>query len=53
MNLDEAISAVEIDEKSEAPRTGYVRNAKPFQTSTLPNLTRRSRMAQPVAPGRD
>jgi hypothetical protein len=32
MNLDEAISAVEIDEKSEAPRTGYVRNAKPFQT---------------------
>jgi hypothetical protein len=29
--VDEARAAVEIDEKSEAPRTGYKRNAKPFR----------------------
>ncbi|ALK07832.1 hypothetical protein BVIR_14 [Blastochloris viridis] len=31
MRLDEAFSAAEIDEKSDAPRNGYVRNAKPFR----------------------
>ena len=31
MRVDEALAAVEIDEKSEAPRTGYMRNAKQFR----------------------
>ena len=31
MRLDEAFSATVTDEKSEAPRTGYQRGAKPFR----------------------
>lgn len=31
MRLDETLFAEGIDEKSEAPRQGYVRNAKPFR----------------------
>lgn len=31
MRLDEAYSAAVLDEKSDAPRNGYVRNAKPFR----------------------
>jgi hypothetical protein len=31
MRVDEALAAVEINEKSEAPRTGYKRYAKPFR----------------------
>ncbi|SFM61105.1 hypothetical protein [Methylobacterium pseudosasicola] len=32
MRLDEALGAVEIDEKSQAPRSGYKRNPKPFRS---------------------
>lgn len=31
MRLDEALAASQINEKSEAPRHGYVRDAKPFR----------------------
>lgn len=31
MRLDEAFAASEINEQSEAPRAGYVRDAKPFR----------------------
>lgn len=31
MRLDEAFAAAQIDEQSEAPRAGYVRDAKPFR----------------------
>lgn len=31
MRLDEAFAASQIDEQSEAPRAGYVRDAKPFR----------------------
>jgi len=34
MRLDEALAAFQIDEKSGAPRSGYVRNAKPFSRIT-------------------